>query len=196
MIPPEPEAPEQPDLPPLVVLDAGHGGTDIGAPYFGLYEKDLTLPITLETGALLEAAGYRVEYTRREDATVSLAARAEQANTQQADIFVSIHANAFAQKPEVSGLETYYLVDGVRAKVLAESIHRAVLDATGANDRGLRTANFYVLRNTTMPAVLVETGYMSNEAECAQLASVEYQRLLAGGIAAGIAAYLGPISES
>lgn len=131
-----------------------------------------------------------MEYTRSDDTYVSLAARAEQANTQQADLFVSIHANAFPQKPEVNGLETYYLVGGDRAKDLAEAIHAAVLSASGAGDRGTRTANFYVLRYTDMPAVLVETGYMTNEAECNLLASEAYQQLIAQGIADGIIAYL------
>lgn len=177
---------------PLIVLDAGHGGKDTGAPYYGIDEKDVVLQITHRTGKLLEEAGYRVEYTRSDDTYVSLAARAEQANTQQADIFVSVHANAFPQKTEVNGLETYYLVGGTRAKVLATRIHDAVLQSTGASDRGTRTANFYVLRNTDMPAVLVETGYMTNEAECRLLASDEYQQMLAQGIANGIAGYLGP----
>lgn len=182
--------PEPEPTAPLVVLDAGHGGKDTGAPYFGYDEKDLVLPITLEAGRILEEAGCRVEYTRSDDTYVSLAARCEQANTQQAEIFVSIHANAFPQKPEINGLETYYLVGGERAKDLAEDIHAAVLSATGANDRGTRTANFYVLRNTEMPAVLIETGYMTNEAECQLLASEEYRQLLAQGIANGILDYL------
>ena len=148
------------------------------------------LPITLWAGALLEEAGVRVEYTRSDDSSVSLAARAEQANTQGADLFVSVHANAFPQNPDVNGLETYYLIGGERAKDLAGFIHAAVLSAAGINDRGTRTANFYVLRNTDMPAVLVETGYMTNEAECQNLASEAYQQLLAQGIADGVLAYL------
>lgn len=188
----DPAAPEVPADAPLVVLDAGHGGTDTGAPYFGYDEKDLVLPMTLAVGQILEQAGYRVEYTRSDDTYVSLAARAEQANTQQADIFVSVHANAFPQNPDVNGLETYYLVGGEGAKVLAQCIHEAVLASTGANDRGTRTANFYVLKYTDMPAVLVETGYMTNEAECENLASAEYQQQIAQGIAAGIMDYLGP----
>ena len=193
--PPEEETPEA-EAAPLVVLDAGHGGDDVGAPSFGYYEKDLVLPITLAVGERLEAMGYRVSYTRSDDTTVSLAARAEQANTQGADIFVSIHANAFPQNPDVNGLETYHLPGGQGAKVLAECIHEAVLAATGANDREVRTANFYVLRYTDMPAVLVETGYLTNEDECARIADPEYQQLLADGIAAGIAAYLGPVAET
>ena len=184
--PPEEEEAET----PLVVLDAGHGGTDVGAPYNGYNEKDLVLPITLAVGELLEEQGCRVSYTRSDDTYVSLAARAEQANTQGADIFVSIHANAFPQNPAVNGLETYYLENGGQAQILAGYIHEAVLSATGANDRETRTANFYVLRHTDMPAVLVETGYMTNEDECEKLASPDYQQQIAQGVAAGILAYL------
>lgn len=187
-----PPAEEEPDA-PLVVLDAGHGGKDTGAPYFGYDEKDLVLNITLAVGSILEQQGYRVEYTRSDDTYVSLAARAEQANTQGADIFVSVHANAFPQNPAVNGLETYYLSGGGRAEMLAECIHDAVLSATGANDRETRTANFYVLKYTDMPAVLVETGYMTNEEECQKLASPAYQQKVAQGIANGIIDYLGPV---
>ena len=195
---PAAEAPEEAAEPqaPLVVLDAGHGGEDVGAPYFGWYEKDLVLPITLAVGERLEAMGYRVSYTRGVDSTISLAARAEQANTQGAAVFVSIHANAFPQNPDVNGLETYHLPGGQGAKTLAEAIHAAVLASTGANDREVRTANFYVLKYTEMPAVLVETGYMTNEDECAALADPAYRELLADGIAAGISSYLGPVESA
>ena len=194
--PPTEDQEESVSSAPLIVLDAGHGGKDTGAPYFGWDEKDLVLSMTLKVGALLEADGYRVEYTRSDDTYVSLAARAEQANTQQAEIFVSIHANAFPQNPDICGVETYYLIGGERAKDLAEAIHEAVLESTGAVDRSTREANYYVLRYTDMPAVLVETGYMSNEDECTLLASEEYQNLMAQGIAEGIRAYLGPVEEN
>ncbi len=187
-----PPVEETPDA-PLVVLDAGHGGKDTGAPYYGYNEKDLVLNMTLAVGAILEEQGYRVEYTRSDDTYVSLAARAEQANTQGADIFVSVHANAFPQNTAVNGLETYYLTGGGQAEILAECIHEAVLATTGANDRNTRTANFYVLKYTDMPAVLVETGYMTNEEECEKLASPEYQQQVAQGIANGIMDYLGPV---
>lgn len=187
-----PPVEETPDA-PLVVLDAGHGGKDTGAPYYGYNEKDLVLNMTLAVGEILEQQGYRVEYTRSDDTYVSLAARAEQANTQGADIFVSVHANAFPQNTAVNGLETYYLTGGGQAEILAECIHEAVLATTGANDRNTRTANFYVLKYTDMPAVLVETGYMTNEEECEKLASPEYQQQVAQGIANGIMDYLGPV---
>jgi len=189
---PAPETPAE-TVRPLIVLDPGHGGSDTGAPYFGYYEKDIDLAVTLKVGALLAAAGYRVEYTRTTDATVSLAGRSGLANTVGADIFVCIHANAYPPKPEVCGLETYYLIGGERGKLLAEDIHAALLSAAGMDDRGVRTANYYVLRHTDMPAVLVETGYLTNEDECARLASEDYQNTLADGIARGIETYFSEI---
>jgi len=190
---PEPDAPETPETPPeapLIVLDAGHGGSDTGAIQFGHNEKELVLPIALEAGKLLEAAGYRVSYTRADDATVSLAERAMQANTEQAAVFVSVHANAFAQKPGLSGVETYCHETGGESERLARCIHSAALSVTGANDRLVRTADYYVLRNTEMPAVLLETGYMTNEAECAKLADPAYRSSLAQAICGGVRAFL------
>jgi len=174
---------------PLIVLDAGHGGSDVGAPYNGCNEKDIDLAITLKLGALLTSAGYRVEYTRTADTTVSLADRAGLANTLNADIFVCIHANAYAPKPEVSGLETYYLIGGERSKTLAADIHNAILASVDVTDRGVRTANYYVLKNTLMPAVLVETGYVTNAEECARLNDESYQQQLAEAITHGIQTY-------
>lgn len=190
---PEPELPD-PYLPPLVVLDAGHGGTDHGAIYHNINEKDIDLSITLQVGKLLESAGYRVHYTRSDDTYVTLADRAEQANLLEADLCVCIHANAFPQKPEINGLETYYLAGNEQSKALAASIQMQVLAATHCTDRNIRTANYYVLKNTTMPGVLVETGYLTNTAEAAKLNTAEYQAKIASGIAAGVQAYLGPVN--
>lgn len=200
--PPEPETPpEQPaetpaEAPPeqteapLIVLDAGHGGSDTGAIQFGYNEKDLVLPIALEAGKLLEEAGYRVSYTRSDDATVKLSERAMQANTEQAAVFVSVHANAFAQNPSVNGIETYCHETGGESERLARCIHSAALSVTGANDRHVRTADYYVLRNTEMPAVLLETGYMTNDTECAKLAGPAYRASLAQAVCGGVRAFL------
>ncbi len=195
--PAQPETPPvQPETPPvqpeapLIVIDAGHGGSDTGAIQFGHNEKELVLPIALEAGKRLEEAGYRVSYTRAGDATVTLAGRAMQANAEQASVFVSVHANAFAQKPEVNGIETYCHETGGESERLARCIHSAALSVTGANDRLVRTADYYVLRNTEMPAVLLETGYMTNEAECAKLADPAYRASLARAICGGVRAFL------
>lgn len=175
---------------PLVVVDAGHGGTDPGAMYYGYSEKDFVLPMALETGRLLEAAGCRVVYSRGDDTYISLSGRADLANEINADLFVSIHANAYPQNPDINGLETYCYKLGGQAEILAEYVQDAILDVTDATDRGVRTANYYVLRETDMPAILVETGYMTNEEECEQLATSSYQMTVAQGIANGVIDYL------
>lgn len=175
---------------PLVVVDAGHGGKDPGAMYYGYEEKDFALPMALETGRLLEAAGCRVVYSRSNDTYITLANRADLANSMGADIFVSIHANAYPQNPDINGLETYCYKLGGQAEILANYVHDAILAAADPTDRGVRTANYYVLRETDMPAILVETGYMSNEEECEMLADTAYQKTLSKAMANGIISYL------
>ncbi len=182
----------------LVVLDAGHGGDDTGAIAFDSNEKDIVLPIALRAGALLEDAGIRVAYTRVKDEPVSLADRVLLAENQKADLFVAVHANAYDTKPELNGVETYCFERGGESEVLAKELHAAVLEATGANDNLQRTADYYVLRNTTMPAVLLETGYMTNEAEHAKLANSDYQEKIARAIANTVLVHLGmqPLANS
>ena len=175
---------------PLVVVDAGHGGKDPGAMYDGYNEKDFVLPMALEVGQRLEAAGCRVIYSRDDDTYITLSDRADLANELGADIFISIHANAMPQKPNINGLETYCYKLGGQAEVLANYVHDAILEAASPEDRGVRTANYYVLRETDMPAILVETGYMSNADECQKLADAAYQKALARGIANGAIDYL------
>lgn len=193
----EPSEPVQPKT-PLVVLDAGHGGDDTGAIAFGSNEKDIVLPITLRAGALLEDAGIRVAYTRQSDAAVSLADRVLLAEDKKAALFIAVHANAYDTKPELNGVETYCFERGNESETLAKELHTAVLEATGANDNLQRTADYYVLRNTTMPSVLLETGYMTNETECKNLASADYQEKIASAIANAVLVYLGmqPLANS
>lgn len=197
--PVEPSKPAEPVKPepapietesPLVVLDAGHGGEDTGAIQMGYNEKDLVLPIALEIGKILEDAGIPVAYTRDTDVDVSLADRVQNASTCGGTLFVSIHANAYTLKPALNGVETYCYERGGLSEKLAASVHKAVLQATGAADRQQRTANYYVLRNAEMPAILLETGYMTNETECAKLADPAYRTSIANGVAAGILNYL------
>ena len=183
---PEPDAPAG----PLIVLDAGHGGSDPGTQAEGLDEKDLNLAVERRVAELLTAAGVRVERTRTADEYVTLADRAQLANDLGADLFVSIHTNASASSAEFHGIETYYLAGRQDSRALAACLHRSVLSATGAHDNLLRTAGFYVLRHTDMPAALVEMGYVTNEAELQNLKSDEYREKLAQGIADGIVACL------
>lgn len=127
--------------------------------------------------------------TRSDDQWVGLDARADLANQAGAAVFVSIHANAISMdRPEINGLETYYLSTGDR---LAQRIHASVLRNTDLADRGIRQARFYVLRHTNMPSVLVETGYLTGAVDAARFRNPAAVRQIADAIARGILDFLG-----
>jgi N-acetylmuramoyl-L-alanine amidase len=178
----------RPNARAVVMIDPGHGGKDPGAIGIGgLREVDVVLPISLQVARLLEQQGVQVVLTRNADYFVELPGRTAMANRVNADIFVSIHANAVANRPDVSGLETYYLSSGLN---LARFIHNSVLQSLNIRDRGVRRARFYVLRHTAMPSVLVETGFVTGEEDSARLATPAFQTQMAEAIARGILQYL------
>jgi N-acetylmuramoyl-L-alanine amidase len=174
----------------VVAIDPGHGGRDPGAVGIGgLREKDIVMPISQEVARRLEAAGIDAVLTRNHDWEVDLQPRVDVAERVDATVFVSIHANAIdMSRPDVNGIETYYYETGTG---LARSIHNSVLRATGGPDRGVRQARFYVLRNSSMPAVLVEVGFVTGAEDAPKLANSAYRSLLAEAIARGILEYLG-----
>ncbi|MEB3289373.1 MAG: DUF3747 domain-containing protein [Leptolyngbya sp.] len=174
----------------IVVIDPGHGGRDPGAVGIGgLQEKVINTTISNRVRQRLQEAGLTVLMTREGDQWVDLDDRAQFANRARADVFVSIHANAISMaRPEVNGLETYYLASGER---LARSIHNRVLRNTDLRDRGVRQARFYVLRHTAMPAVLVETGFVTGTEDAARFRNPTAVNQIADGIARGILDYLG-----
>lgn len=148
-----------------IVIDPGHGGKDPGAiSVSGVREKELTLAAAQVLQAVLEEAGARVLMTRSGDEYVDLYMRAELANEFAADAFISIHMNSY-HNPQLSGTETYHHPSADEGRRLAKLVHEEVLKALGRSDRGVRSADFVVLRETTMPAVLVEAGYLSNPTE-------------------------------
>ncbi|AUC61203.1 N-acetylmuramoyl-L-alanine amidase [Cyanobacterium sp. HL-69] len=174
---------------PLVIIDPGHGGRDPGAVGIGgLREKDVILPISLEVARILEQQGIQARLTRNNDNFISLEGRTNMANSLNADLFVSIHANAISMsRPDVNGLETYYFQSG---RNLANVIHRNILQRLNIRDRRVRQARFYVLRNSRMPSVLVETGFVTGREDAARLGDPNFQRQMAQGIAAGIVEYV------
>ncbi len=174
-----------------VTIDAGHGGTDPGAiGVGGVQEKIVNLNIARLVQAQLQAAGVNVIMTRVDDSEIDLQPRVDLAVASGADIFVSIHTNAL-DRGNVSGIETYYLrPDSAR---LANVMHRYIVSGSGvALDRGVRTARFFVVRETptTMPSVLLELGYLTNPTEGTRLATPEYQAQMAQAVTQGILAYL------
>ncbi len=180
---------------PTVYLDPGHGGADEGCAREGVREKDLNLAIALLVRDQLKEKGYQVIMSRETDTYIAKETRVEEANRSGADIYISIHQNATEEGAGVNGMEVWYTEDGDRcdSKRLAQLIRQQTLKSTEAAERELRSdADFYVTKNTSMPACLIETGFLSNTAERRKLSHAEYQQQIAGGIVQGIAYYFYP----
>ncbi|MFL2123161.1 N-acetylmuramoyl-L-alanine amidase, partial [Marinilactibacillus psychrotolerans] len=191
----------------IIFLDAGHGGTDSGASYDGVREKDLNLKVTRKVKANLESLGYNVLMTRETDKSLGLLERSIAANASGADIFISIHHNAMPGNSLASGIETYYYQynsnypskinqefhnDPTRileSTKLAIDIQNSLINSTGANNRGVKASSFSVVRETAIPAVLLELGYMTSPTELAKLNTNSYQDILANAITKGIDSY-------
>ncbi|GAB1543101.1 N-acetylmuramoyl-L-alanine amidase [Scytonema sp. NUACC21] len=173
----------------VIVVDPGHGGQDPGALGIGgIQEKDVILPISQRIAEILQQNGVQAVLTRNSDYFVSLQGRVDMADRVNADVFVSIHANsAGAGRPDVSGLETYYYDSGLS---LARIVHSSILRSVNVRDRGVRKARFYVLRRSSMPSILVETGYLTGREDAAKLGNRLYQNQMADAIARGIIQYL------
>lgn len=182
--------------PPKIYLDPGHGGTDAGAVGNGLQEKALTLDIALRTRTYLQNNwSVSVRMSRTTDATVSLGSRTADANSWGANLFVSIHINAGGG----TGFESYiYPSAGAATQRLQDNVHAAVLSnmrgVSSVTDRGQKTANFQVLRETAMSAVLTENLFIDRAADAALLARADFRQATAVGHARGIARFLGLIA--
>jgi N-acetylmuramoyl-L-alanine amidase len=167
-----------------VVIDAGHGGHDSGATtrYAGR-EKDGTLDVAMRLRPMVEAAGFRTVMTRSDDRFIPLDTRARISNRQDNVIFVSIHFN-YSPRAHIRGTEVYY---NSRCSVqMARNILNQVCAISGTSSRGVRKANFRVLKNNQYPAVLVECGYLTNPYEGRRCASGAFRDQVATAIARGI----------
>ncbi len=181
-----------------IVIDAGHGGKDSGAQSDKnrYEEKKLTLQTAQLVQKFLNEMGYDTYLTRDEDQYVSLDERARIANAINAHLFVSVHYN-FSHSSDAEGIEVFYYKDVknpeslrlLESKKLGESVLDRILKHTGAQSRGVKTANFAVIRETKMPAILIEGGFLSNPAERERLKDPQYCRFMALGIAKGIDRY-------
>ena len=198
----------------VICLDPGHGGNDTGTQNKGLKleEKRMALEVAQRVKRLLEALGYKVIVTRNDDRFVELEDRAKIANRGGADLFVSIHFNSFPQG-SVTGTETYIVTRRTQRStggskrettdnvefvgngmdpwnaVLGYAMHRQLLGKLGSFDRGLKFARFKVLTLVNCPGVLVEAGYLSNEAEARKISTPAYRAEIAAGIVDGVTAY-------
>lgn len=178
---------------PLIILDAGHGGLDRGAkikyPY--VEEKRLTLSAINATKKYLEQLGYRVVLTRSKDYFVPLSKRVDIANTSNGELFVSIHFNSCPNKV-ANGIEIYFFNSlenkskTKNSKNLAHCVLTDVCKNTSAKSRGVRKGHFYVIRETKMPAILVEAGFLTNPQERDNIRKPSYIEKISLGIVEGI----------
>ena len=180
----------------IVVLDPGHGGTNVGSIHNGVIEREMVLSIAKKVIQLLEdTPNIQVHMTRWDDYTVCNYYRAVFANALNADLFVSIHANAagtwYAPNPVPQGIETWYNLGEIEQSnnnrftsyQFSQIIQRHMIARTGANCRGLRYGpGLIVLRDSNMPSALIEVGFLTNPGEAARLATAQYQLQLAHAI--------------
>ncbi len=170
-----------------VVVDAGHGGSDGGTVSGKAVEKEINLSVALKLKAILEKNNIEVILTRSSDENISLADRTSVANASNADFFISLHCNYYEKDARIAGMECYYNnSNATESKGYAESIISAVSLSEDIETRYAKTEGYYVLRNTQMPAVLVEMGFLSNDSESQKLLDDDYQESLAQRIAEGI----------
>ena len=188
----------------LIVLDPGHGASDPGAigPR-GSYEKTLNLNLGLQVKTILEQAGAKVVMTRQTDVDLStpdmsdrdeLRARTMVANNRKADLFISIHHNSSANS-DLTGTTTYYYHKSAYDVLLAQCLQSAMARGGGLDNIGIRTANFFVVKNTWMPAALLEIGFISNPQEEQILSSPAFQQKMALAIVAGIDQFFGQAAK-
>jgi len=175
-----------------VVIDPGHGGSDPGAVGInGLRETDIVLEVSKKVSEFLKNKGVKTILTRNYERTLDLQPRVSKANNSKADAFVSIHANATrGKRKDVNGLETYYY-SGYKGYSLAKNIQKQILIVSPQSpDRGVRRSRFYVIRKTSMPAALVEIGFVTGMYDANLLRQKAYRDKMSFAIAMGILNYL------
>lgn len=187
-----------------VTIDAGHGGSDTGnIGQNAVKEKDINLSVALKLGKILQDNGVNVVYTRKSD-TVSwdknndLQSRFDIANNAKSDFFISIHCNAYPEKPTANGIETYYSGSDEISKALAQSVQSELVSNTGLSDRGIKVglSQHEILRGTIASPIMVQLGFLTNEQESATIASEQFQNNSAADIANGILKSLSLIDKS
>ncbi|NHN30100.1 N-acetylmuramoyl-L-alanine amidase [Paenibacillus agricola] len=196
-----------------IVIDPGHGGSDSGAVGVnGLYEKTVNLDISAKLKTMLIEHGYEAAISREDDSFLTLQERVEFTNQQQADLFVSVHANAMPGNAKTRGALILYHDNSYQqedypaspemteltpqSREFAQVVLGHFVDATGMENRGLVKSAVYVVRMGTIPSILVETGFLTNRQDAALLATDEVRTGMAEAIAQGIKAYMPPDAPS
>ncbi len=167
-----------------VVIDAGHGGIDRGGgPGQKIPEKPYTLDVAKRLQSELRGAGFRTVMTRDGDYFVTLGNRCGIANAQRDAIFISVHFNS-APREGANGIETYYYTR--QSARLAAAVHAQVVRAAGTEDRHVRTRGFYVIRNTRIPSIIAECGFLTNGTEARRIMTASHRQRLAEAIARAV----------
>ncbi len=166
-----------------VVIDAGHGGRDSGASDSLVYEKHINLDVARRLERTLKEAGFKTIMIRRNDEFIGLEQRAKIANKYRNAVFISVHFNS-AWRKEALGIETFYRASS--SAKFADYVQKELIKNVGATDRGVKTANFAVLRHSRNPAVLVEGGFISNKTERSAMLDPQYRQVVADSIARGL----------
>ncbi|SFV70538.1 N-acetylmuramoyl-L-alanine amidase [hydrothermal vent metagenome] len=200
---------------PIVIIDAGHGGYDIGASHGKIIEKKITLALALKLQKKLSHRGYKVYMTRKSDKHLYLYERSDYANMKKGKIFISLHLNAAPKRKHrnyiYKGIEIFYMSGASKKKrysnkkiytskwkkeksyLLGKAIKNKMLKSVRKKytvlDKGLKENNFWVIRGTKMPAILIENGYLTDKYEGKRLTTNSYQNLLVEGIAKGVDVY-------
>ena len=199
---------------PTIIVDAGHGGRDIGASYKGIIEKKITLRLALKLKKHLNHRGYKVYMTRSIDKHRSLKQRTDFANAKKGSLFLSLHTNAAPRKKSnyvYKGIEVYYLRSRTKrtryrdrriytsswkvkksntiCKCISSEMIKSVRKKYVVINKGVKRNNFWVLRGTKMPSILIESGYITDKYEGKRLTTDSYQNLLVKGIVKGVDKY-------
>lgn len=177
----------------LIVLDPGHGGFDVGATSHNLEEKALALRTAVLVKRYLSSMGYRVILTRSRDVFIPLKKRTAIANDTKSKLLVSLHYNAF-KSANAKGIEVYYYDKGSKwrssnSKKLAQNVLSRMVEHTGASSRGVKHGNLHIVREATMPAILIEGGFITHPEESERLHDQKYLNQIAQAIAEGIDKY-------
>lgn len=176
-----------------VVIDAGHGGHDLGAAEDLVYEKHINLDVARRLEISLKEMGYKTVLIRSTDVFVALQERAKMANKYRNAVFVSVHFNS-AWRKEALGIETFYRDS--KSEKFARLVQSRLIKNVGATDRGVKTANFAVLRHCRHPSILVEGGFISNKTERSAMLDPQFRQVVAESIAQGVKQFNNPFSKA
>jgi N-acetylmuramoyl-L-alanine amidase len=185
----------------IVVVDPGHGGRDSGAAVGGVREKDLNLSISKILAQRLAAEGATVIMTRKTDDFVALQERAQIANRNKADLFLSVHINSNKNANSTSGTITFFHKKDSVGQLLADCIQREIAKVSGLpsigvwSDQRIYDSGFAVLRHSTMPGVLIEVGFINHNRDRARMVLPEFQNAVAGAVVQGVKVFLGDVKS-